>query len=314
MYNFFQVSLKKNIPIIEQNYLFLKYKYKTFLLTIICKKKEINNFKHLLKYPEIKIINEEFFVKKVFFKKIFLKECNDKNFKKKIKERINWYYQQIIKLSYIFYFFEKKIGSKLILWDADTLMIKKINFFNAKRSVNFATYFEFNKKYFETLTFFFKKMPIYFLSATCQFNAISKDDFNNLYKIFSRKKINYYLILIKIIRKISQAIFQKHKDFHISLFSEQDFLSINNLNHHYKIQKPVLYFRSSHLGILSQYQIFFLKIFNFKHVTYDNYDYAIKKNLSYLKFFYYLFKFLSIFIYNYFVHQIFFILNIKKNF
>ena len=185
---FFQVSLKKNIPVIEKNYFNLKKFYKDFSLTIICKDEELIYFKRLTYYPEIKIIKENFFIKLTTFKKIFNKYCNNKFFLKKNNWRTSWYYQQVIKISYIFYFFNKKIGKKLILWEADTLILNKIEFFNKNQSNVFGTLFEFNKKYFQTLLFIFKKLPRHYLSGTCQFNSISKSD-----SFFLKKKLNNFV-------------------------------------------------------------------------------------------------------------------------
>jgi hypothetical protein len=281
---FFQVSLKKNIPVIEKNYFNLKKFYKDFSLTIICKDEELYCFKRLSYYPEIKLIKESFFIKLNTFKKIFYKYCNNKIFLKKNNWRTSWYYQQVIKISYIFHFFNKNNGEKLVLWEADTLILNKIEFFNKNHSNVFGTLFEFNKKYFETLLFIFKKLPKYYLSGTCQFNSISKIDF-----IFLKQELTRFLITKKkksiwISHLVGKAVFSAHKNYFVSLFSEQDLLTINRLLSNNSRQKTVLYFRSNLKGVLNNIQILILKKLGFVHLTYDHYNKVSGRTVSNLRF------------------------------
>lgn len=281
---FFQVSLKKNIPVIEKNYFNLKKFYKDFSLTIICKDEELIYFKRLTYYPEIKIIKENFFIKLTTFKKIFNKYCNNKFFLKKNNWRTSWYYQQVIKISYIFYFFNKKIGKKLILWEADTLILNKIEFFNKNQSNVFGTLFEFNKKYFQTLLFIFKKLPRHYLSGTCQFNSISKSD-----SFFLKKKLNNFVKKknknsIWLSHLVGKAVFSVHENYFVSLFSEQDLLTINRLLSNNSKQKTVLYFRSNLKGILNNRQILILKKLGFAHLTYDHYNKVVGRTVSNIRF------------------------------
>ena len=280
---FFQVSLKKNIPVIERNYLNLKKFYADFSLTIICKDKELNSFNKLSQYPEIKIIKESFFIELQDFKKIFNNYCTNKSFIRENNWRISWYYQQALKISYIFFFFKKNIGNKLIEWDADSIILNKIEFFKNNKSNVFGTLFEFNKKYFDTILFIFKKLPKYYLSGTCQFNSISKKDFfllENRLEQFIKKKNKKGEWISHLLGK---AIFSVHKSYFVSLFSEQDLLTINRLLSGNVKQRAVLYFRSNLKGVLSDMQIEFLKKLGFVHLTYDHYDKVKAKKVNNLR-------------------------------
>lgn len=292
---FFQVSLKKNIPVIEKNYFNFKKFYKDFSLTIICKDEELIYFKRLTYYPEIKIIKENFFIKLTTFKKIFYKYCNNKIFLNKNNWRTSWYYQQVIKISYIFHFFNKNIGEKLILWEADTLILNKIEFFNKNQSNVFGTLFEFNKKYFQTLLFIFNRLPKYYLSGTCQFNSISKSDFlflkKELNKFVKRKKKNS----IWLSHLVGNAVFSVHDNYFVSLFSEQDLLTINRLLYKNSKQKTVLYFRSNLKGLLNNIQILILKKLGFIHLTYDHYNKIVGRKVNNLKFLFEVFRLLLIY-------------------
>jgi hypothetical protein len=296
---FFQVSLKKNIPIIEKNYLNLKIFYKNFSLTVICKDEELIFFKKLSCYPEIKLIKESFFIELNTFKKIFNKYCNNKIFLQNNNWRTSWYYQQVIKISYVFYFFEKNIGEKLILWEADTLILNKIEFFNKNQSNVFGTLFEFNKKYFQTLLYIFKKLPKYYLSGTCQFNSISKSDFiilkKELKKFFKKQHKNS----IWISHLVGKAVFSAHKNYFVSLFSEQDLLTINRLLSNNARQKTVLYFRSNLKGVLNNMQILILKKLGFVHLTYDHFNKVVGRKVNNLRFLFEIFKLIFIYLFKY---------------
>jgi hypothetical protein len=312
---FFQVSLKKNIPLIEKNYFNLKKFYKDFTLTIVCKGEELSYFKRLSCYPEIKLIKESFFIELNTFKKIFNKYCDNEIFLKKNNWRASWYYQQVIKISYVFYFFKKNIGEKLILWDADTLILNKIEFFNKNQSNVFGTLFEFNDKYFQTLLFIFKKLPKHYLSGTCQFNSIFKTDF-----IFLKKELKRFILKKKknsiwISHMVGKAVFSVHKNYFVSLFSEQDLLTINRLLCNNSKQKTVLYFRSNLKGVLSGTQILILKKLGFVHLTYDHYNKVAGRKINTLRFLFEVLKLMLIYFtkYNYnFVRSYFFLNKIYK--
>jgi hypothetical protein len=293
--HFFQVSLKENIPIIDKNYSNIKKFYNNFSLTIICKDKEYLLFKKSFFHPEINIIRESRLIKFNVFKNIFYTYCRQKIFFKKNQWRTGWYYQQVLKICYVFFFFNKFKSNKLVLWDADTIMLEKINFFNENNSILYGTFFEFNKKYFKTLFFFFKKLPSNFLSGTCQFHAISNSDFlflkSSVVNFLKHKNVDSK----SIAHMFGRAVFHAHKKYFVSLISEQDLLTISKLLYSQEKQKPILYFRTRLNGLLDNSQICLLKKMKFSHLTYEKYAKASKIKLNYMRFFYLLIKFKLIF-------------------
>ena len=100
--NICQVSLNKNIPLIIENYENFKKIYKKINIHIICPETQINEFRNRLNLEGVEIINEN----KIISFKDFNKICNDLsiniNYQSEFKERLNWYYQQILKLSFFF--------------------------------------------------------------------------------------------------------------------------------------------------------------------------------------------------------------------
>ena len=66
-----------------------------------------------------------------------------------MNNRLQWYYQQILKISFVLKFITNK-NEKIIIWDADTILLKKINFFKQNISIKYGTINEFHKEYFLT--------------------------------------------------------------------------------------------------------------------------------------------------------------------
>ena len=147
--NICQVSLKGNIPIIINNYQKLKSFYKDFNIFIICPKKDFKQFKKKCKFNEFTIISEDKIISFPQFEKIFYRLSKKYKFKNLFKKRLSWYYQQVLKLAFTFYFLQK-FHEKVILWDADTIIAKRIEFFSGDFSRKFGTYTEFHKSYFES--------------------------------------------------------------------------------------------------------------------------------------------------------------------
>ena len=85
--NFVSVSLSKNIPVIKENYINLKKFYKNFNLYIVCPSKDLAQFQSELNFSNIQIINEDLFLSKSNFSKIFNKYFSKSNYFKKIKWR-----------------------------------------------------------------------------------------------------------------------------------------------------------------------------------------------------------------------------------
>ena len=105
--NICQVSLKGNIPIIINNYQKLKSFYEDFNIFIICPKKDFKYFKKKLKFKEFIIIREEQIISFHKFEKIFYRLSKKYRFKTLFKNRLSWYYQQVLKLTFVFYFLQK---------------------------------------------------------------------------------------------------------------------------------------------------------------------------------------------------------------
>ena len=271
MLNICQVSLARDIPIILENFYSFKKIYKSFRIFIICPVSEINLFKKKLHYSEFKFINENDLISIQEFKAIYddLRDLN--KHQELLKNRLSWYYQQVLKLSFILQFVEHN-KENIIIWDADTLILKKIEFFKDKKSILYGTLFEFHKHYFKTNNSIIGELPKYFISSLVQFVGLSVSEYyffcKNIIKLdLIDKKERTALIISKIIIK---NIFKSHNHYNGSLFSEYELIGMSNLMHKRNKQKAIFSLRANLDGRLSKFQIHLAKLLNIKHVTYEH--------------------------------------------
>ena len=271
MLNICQVSLARDIPIILENFYSFKKIYKSFRIFIICPASEINLFKKKLHYNEFKFINENDLISIQEFKAIYddLRDLN--KHQKLLKNRLSWYYQQVLKLSFILHFVEYN-KENIIIWDADTLILKKIEFFKDKKSIPYGTLFEFHKHYFKTNNSIIGELPKYFISSLVQFVSLSVSEYyffcKNIIKLdLIDRKERTALTISKIIIK---NIFKSHNHYNGSLFSEYELIGMSNLMHKRNKQKAIFSLRANLDGRLSKFQIHLAKLLNIKHVTYEH--------------------------------------------
>ena len=269
--NICQISLARDIPIILENYKSFKKFYTLFEITIICPQKEILEFEEKLHFKEFNIIDEEKIISFEKFNDIFEELSNNIDYQNLFRKRLNWYYQQILKLSYVLNFIKKK-KENIIIWDADTVILKKINFFKNEYSIKYGTLFEFHKPYYVTSKSITGDYPKYFISSLIQFTSLSVSEYNFFinkildFDIFETKEI----ISIQLSKIILKNIFNIHKTYNGSLFSEYELIGISNYVFRKTKQKALFTLRRDLDGKLSNSQAFIAKFFNVKHVTYEH--------------------------------------------
>tara|TARA_B100001093_G_scaffold500350_1_gene550708 strand:- start:1055 stop:2032 length:978 start_codon:yes stop_codon:yes gene_type:complete len=267
--NICQVSLARDIPIILINFKNFKKIYKKFKIFIICPKKELQSFKKKLNFKEFTFIAEEKILPYKKFNFLFNKLCKNIRYKKEFSARLNWYYQQILKISFIINFIEEK-NESMIIWDADTIILKKINFFSNNYSNKYATLMEFHKPYFLTNKEIIGKLPNYFISSLVQFASLTVIECKFLIKLLKKKnrkssKLSYWITSI-----VFKSIFKQHKIYNGSLFSEYELIGISNYLSKKCKQKAIFCLRSGLDGQLNKYQFLIAKLFNVYHVTYEH--------------------------------------------
>jgi hypothetical protein len=278
MLNVCQVSLARDIPIILENYHCFKKFYKSFKIFIICPSNQIKEFKEKLNFKEFYFLNEDSIISFQEFNTVFEEQSILKDYQSLFRERLGWYYQQVLKLSFILDFVEIN-REEVIIWDADTVILKKINFFKNGKSIKYGTLFEFHKHYFKTNKSIIGNHPKYFISFLVQFIGLSIHEYNyfkaNTLKIV--KTDNKSKISILLAKLILKNIFKTHELYNGSLFSEYELIGISNYMFKKEKQKALFTLRGGLNGKLTKSQLILAKIFNVKHVTYEH-SYSNKNN------------------------------------
>jgi hypothetical protein len=278
--NIVQISLKREFIIIKSNIESFKNLYPEFKLKfkLICPKKDIKYFKKI-ENKDVEIISEDNLINKKQFRKIFLSYNSKSN--SIIKRRVNWYYSQCLKIIYIL----KNYKKNNILWESDSILIKKINFFNEnkKSSVNYGNLYEFHQPYYNTNKIILKKLPNKFISGLNLFSAITIGE-----NRFIKKKLEQYVPKYKmnigrwIAHIIAKSILES-KIINKSLFADYELLNISKMLRNTKKQKIIKFFRIYLQGALNKNQIKLLKILNYKFITYEYYHRKIEKFTEFIK-------------------------------
>ena len=160
--NICQVSLNRDIPLIIENFKNFKKFYKDINLFIICPKIQLDEFKKKINFDEIKIISEEEILEFKKFEIIYKNLNKGIQYSEQFDKRLKWYYQQVLKITFSFNFI-KETGQNIVIWDADTIILKKISFFKQDISVKYGNFFEFHKAYYITNEYILKKLPNYYI-------------------------------------------------------------------------------------------------------------------------------------------------------
>jgi len=267
--NICQIALARDLQIIKENIKEFNKHYFNSNFYIICPFKDLNSFSQI-QTNNVKIINENLIIPFEDFKKIFLNNLRDSYYFTEIQPRLSWYYQQVLKISFIIDFIEKN-NQKMIIWDADTIILRKINFFEENFSIKYATINEFFRAYYLTNKTIFGYLPNFFLSSLLQFVSLNKleNEFliKNLNNFISKNNTSTGEWISNI---ISLAIFRTHKIYNGSMFSEYELIGMSNMFLNSTIQKIIPTLRNNLNGKLTNFQKNISRFIGFYHVTYEH--------------------------------------------
>ena len=317
MPNVCQVSLKGNCPIILDNLENFNKFYKENYFYIICPNKDKKFFKKKIKKKNVKIINENSLISFRKFRGISNKYFKKTKYHKVIQGRLSWYYQQILKISFMIDFVEKN-KKNITIWDADTILINKLDFTNKKFSNYFGTTSYFHKAYYHTNKNILGELPKYYISSLAQFISISPLEINFLIKKLKQKKRRLKNTSEWITNIIMQSIAKVHNEYNGSLFSEYELIGQSNLIFNFKKQILVSGIRDFLSGRLTKTQIKILKILGFKYIAYEHThpnfysNNMLKRYQPWSKFIHILLKKLSNNVYRGLKHHFCFFLRINK--
>ena len=279
--NVCQVSLRENIQIIEENLIKFNKFYNTTNFYIICPSKEVQFFKNKLKFNNIKIINEKKIISFKEFKKFANLYLKNTNYKNQIQNRLSWYYQQVLKISFILDFVIKN-KEPMIIWDADTIILKKIKFFNNDASVRYGTTGEFHKAYYLTNYKILRELPKYYISSLTQFTSLNYSEAKYLHNKINKnikKKDKTSIWLTKVIFK---SLVSAHTIYNGSMFSEYELIGQSNLLKKYKSQTLISGMREHLNGKLNFLQKKILLFFGYSYIAYEH-THKNKNSINMLK-------------------------------
>ncbi|MBZ1350121.1 hypothetical protein KZZ10_05640 [Alcaligenaceae bacterium LF4-65] len=283
-HNFFTVSLANNIPVLKRSIPQINRFYDHPEFSIICPSSDVELFsKEFQIFPNIKIIPENTLIS---FDKFFIRAnayYTEKTGKTYTGTRLGWYYQQVLKISFLIE--QQSVTLPIVMWDADTIMLSKIEFFNKNHSVLYGSLLEFHQPYFQSLTPILGVLPAGFKAFTVQFFSCTKAE-----QAFLISKLNQYMSRSQntpsaqwIADVVIKAVIDTHGDFDVSLFSEQELVGLSNILCSGQPQRPLAYLRWGFEGILGSAQIFWVTLLGFNHLTYENVDSILHQKQGWFK-------------------------------
>lgn len=288
-YVFVTVSLIENLKQVSKTVSKFYKLYDLFKYIIITPKESVTAFENAFyDIDYVEILDEN----KILNKKKFDKLCGE--FLKVKKDyklfRKSWYYQQMLKLSYTLNC--KNFPDKnIIIWDADTIPLKKIKFFDEQNNpILYGSKYEYHIPYFECNNIIFGEKTIYpDLSFVTQFAALNIRIREGLKEILVKyiKSINMNFDKYYVAKAVLHSISIKNDEEPIngSHFSEYEFIGnyvCGTTEESKSKQKPLKFFRNYVNGNLSRIQKILLYLFDYKHITYENEIY-LNKRQSYKK-------------------------------
>ena len=298
MPNICQVSLSGNIPIINENMNNFENFYEKNSFYIIVPNKDKKLFKKKIKKKNVKVITENSIISFSKFKKISNKYLRYSAYYKKIQNRLTWYYQQVLKISFLIDFVENK-KEGMVIWDADTILIEKLNFYQNDFSYYYGTTSYFYKAYYFTNKFILNGLPKYFISSLAQFISATPKETKFLVRKLKNKKKRLNKTSEWITHIIMNSVVKTHKIYNGSMFSEYELIGQSQLMFNYKKQILISGMRENLNGKLSNLQKNILKFLGFKYIAYEHTHPNIhslnmlKKEQTWSKFFWILIKKIS---------------------
>lgn len=267
--HYFSVSLAQNIKTVMASHKFFADYYPDCYFYVICPSNEIDLFKKSLPYKNIEIINEDTIISYSDFFNTYTNYVKHYGITNESDIRMSWYYQQVLKIS----FFLKKTTEQdtLLLWEADSLPIKKIDFFKNGHPIPYGSLMEFHRPYFSTIETIFGTLPVRYYAFTNNFIAASSHEIRYLIQLLNNyfPNINNLSIGHWVSHIVLKSVLDTHNEFTHSKFSEQELIGLSILLFKDQEQYPIRQVRWGLTGILNKNQITLAKIFGFSYISYE---------------------------------------------
>ena len=281
--NFFTVSLPENIPTLKISIEQINSYYQSPSFTIICPDLSADLFtENLAAFNNIQILRESSILDLAHFKKLVSQYLISLNVTIEPNNLLGWYYQQALKLAFLMSQPHDRLP--LVMWDADTIPVEKISFFNENHSILYGSALEFHRPYFQTMQQVFGKLPPRFAAFTIQFFTCTAQE-----SVCLRERLERFLprpatssIADWVSQIIIQSVYNTHHTFDGSLFSEQELVGLCHLLSSGEKQRPLVYLRWGFNGLVSSAQMRLIKRLGFKHITYENIGNLFNKKQGWL--------------------------------
>lgn len=278
MNRFYSVTLEQNKSTVREGLESLKKLYrKDFSYTVIVPRGSVDTFSDFLANYNVKVVDESTILDFSRFKSLAKSVCaelSSKGFEIELDlKRLGWYYQQVLKLSYLV---ENSSSAPLTMIDADTILLSKLPFFNGCHSNLFATPYEKNRPYLQTMHSIFGNSLSFdkWTSTTCQINSLSPVECKRLVE-------ELYLYLPRygdesmgewIARIVLFSVASTHSCIGNSLISEQDFVGYFLRTRFKAFPRKLFFLRNGISGRLTKNQLRFVKLMGVKHLTYEHWQ------------------------------------------
>ena len=293
--HFFSVSKFNNAFTILQNIERLKSFYKKFNYSLVIPSQDKDKFEKIFKsksFCQLKLIPETEIISLEEFRSIYELIVNENQFnikKCQISANLGWYYQQVLKIAFAI---ENGSTNDLVMIDADTILIRKLDFFHKNNSIIYLTPYERNIPYMKISELIFNIKFINWYSSTSQLFSTTTTEIEFLRKSL----INFQIkergesIANWISRIVLKSVLMEFNDLNGSFFSEQDLISTSNqLNGSNNLQM-ISFFRFNLKNKLTSNQILIAKLFGISHITYEaRLINESTENANYIQFFIILF-------------------------
>ena len=268
---FFSVSLAINIPTLTIAISNISQFSNNPPFTIVCPERDVTQFEAAFRnFRNVRVESENLLLSFDEFRDIAANVSIIDGLSVESIARLSWYYQQALKIAFLFRSHTPSVN--LVMWDADTIPLDHIEFFDRNGAIIYGSKVEFHRPYFVTLNSLFGCLPKSYLAFTLQFFACSYPE--SLYLI---KKLREACTQFEcenepswVARIILSSVIATHKTLEGALFSEQELVGIASLLYRPRRQVVLRYLRGGFTGLLSERQAKTVRFMGFRHISYEN--------------------------------------------
>ena len=277
MLNFFSVCKFDKAKYISLVFDSIRKYYIDYSYSLIIPDNEYFLFEELIsknKIEQVNLIKESHYMRLDSFREL-LNNISDKYNSKNINHKyLGWYYQQVLKISHCI---ETSKYGNIVMIDADTVFLKKVEFFDKKKSIVYISNYEKNFFYKKICDDIFSYRLKNWESSTIQLFSLTHEETINLIENLSnfRKKNlteSYSEWLANI---FLDSVIKRFSNINGSFISEQDLIAYSNINNGSKISRNLTFLRSRVIGEFNNRQKRIASFLGFSYFSYESW--IIKK-------------------------------------